>query len=116
MLEIFVKNVFGSRPAWLKDVEKNGQPATAVILADPKDYFKDAPKYEGADVWLDLQVRLEPPLEAPFEGRMKCLLSQILGGMLEAGMRVNAKYDPAHKDRLLLVDDITRLLQYRVKK
>ena len=116
MLEIMGKNIFGSKPGWVKQVEKSGQPAKAVILVNPKDYFKGVAGYQGADVWLDLAVRVEPTLEAPFEVKMKCQLSQILGGMLEAGMRVNAKYDPKKKERVLLVDDVNALLQYRVKK
>jgi hypothetical protein len=116
MLEILAKNVFGSRPGWLKKVAKDGQPAKALVLENPKDYFKGIGKYEGADVWLDLAVRVEPSLEAPFEARMKCQLSQILGGLLEANMRVNVKYDRRHNDRVLLVDDINALLQYRIKK
>ncbi len=116
MLEIMGKNIFGSKPGWLKQVEKNGQPAKAVVLADPKDYFKGTGGYQGADVWMDLAVRVEPGLEAPFEAKMKCQLSQIIGGMIKAGLRVNVKYDPGKKDRVLLVDDVNALLQYRVRK
>jgi len=116
MLELLAKNVFGSRPSWAKKVAKEGQPATALVLENPKNYFKGIPKYEGADIWLDLAVRVEPSLEAPLEARMKCQLSQVLGSLLEADMRVNVKYDRQHKDRVLLVDDINALLQYRIKK
>ena len=116
MFEIMRKNIFGSKPGWLKEVQKKGQPAKAVLLADPKDYFKNVAGYQGADVWMDIQVRVEPSLAAPFEAAMKCQLSQILGGMLEAGMTVNVKYDPAHTDRVYLVDDVNALLQWRIKK
>jgi len=47
---------------------------------------------------------------------MKCQLTQITFGMLESGMTVNAKYVPAHKERVVLADDPQTLLQYRVKK
>ncbi len=116
MFEIMRKNLFGSKPGWLKDVEKNGQPAKALVLADPQDYFKGTGGYQGSDVWLDLEVRVEPSLEAPFEAKMKCKLSQIIGGMIKAGLRVNVKYDPEKKDRVLLTDDVNALLQYRLRK
>jgi hypothetical protein len=116
MLEILGKNILGSQPGWRKHVEQNGQPAKAVVLANPRDYFKGIPKYEGADVWMDIPVRVEPSLEASFEAKMKCQLSQILGGMLEANMQVNVKYDPEKKERVLLVDDVNALLQSRIKK
>jgi hypothetical protein len=46
---------------------------------------------------------------------MNCQLTQITFGMLEAGMTVNAKYDPANKERVVLMDDPQTFLQYRVK-
>lgn len=46
---------------------------------------------------------------------MKCRLSHALGGMLEPPMKVNVRYDPKDKQRVLLVDDINTLLSYRLK-
>jgi hypothetical protein len=108
--------MFRMTPRWIKDVQANGKAAKALVVSNPKDHLKGVQGYEGSDVWLDVTARIEPAGEPPFEAGMKCQLSQIVFGMLEAGMTVNAKYDPAHKERVLLVDDQHTLLQYRLKK
>src|SRR5688572_21081826 len=109
-------NMFRMTPGWIKDVQANGRATKAVVISNPKDHLKGVKGYEGSDMWLDVTARIEPADEPSFEAGMKCQLSQIVFGMLEAGMTVNAKYDPAHKERVVLVDDQNALLQYRVKK
>lgn len=110
------KAVFSIPPGWIKNVQKNGTPAKAEIISDPKDNMKGVQGYEGRDVWLEVKARLEPENEAPYEVNLKCQLSQILFGMLEKGMKVNVKYDPLHKDRAVLMDDAQALLMTRIKK
>lgn len=106
----------GGKPGWVNNVEKNGTPAKAVILSDPKAMFKNVGGYEGEDKWVDVQARVEPANEPAYEVALKCKLSQAIFGMLEPGIRVNVKYDPKDKQRVLLVDDVNTLLQARVKK
>ena len=110
------KNLFRMTPGWIKDVQANGKAAKAVVVSDPKDNMKGVQGYEGRDMWLEVSARIESADEPPFDAKMQCQLSQIVFGMLETGMTVNAKYDPAHKERVVLVDDQHTLLQYRVKK
>jgi hypothetical protein len=110
------KGMFSMAPGWLKSVQTNGQAAKAVVLSNPKDNLKGVQGYEGRDMWLEVTARIEPADQPPFEAKMKCQLTQIVFGMLEAGMTVNAKYDPVHKDRVVLVDDQQTLLHYRIRK
>ena len=110
------KMIFSPTPGWIKDVEKNGNPALAVVLSDPKDVLKGVAGYQGRDGWIDFQAQIHPSAEASFEARVKCRLSQALGGMLEPGMKVNVKYDPKNRKRVLLVDDVNKLLSYRLKE
>ncbi len=110
------KAFFSIPPGWIKDVQKNGKATKAVVVSSPKDNMKGVQGYEGRDLRLEVVRRIEPADEAPFEAKMKCQLTRITFGMLESGMTVNAKYDPAHKERVVLADDPQTLLQYRVKK
>ena len=110
------KSMFSLTLGWIKDIQTNGKAAKAVIISNPKDNMNGVKGYEGRDMWLEVVARIEPVDELPLEAKMKCQLSQIVFGMLEAGMTVNAKYDPNHKERVVLVDDQKTLLQYRVKK
>jgi hypothetical protein len=110
------KMIFSPTPGWIKDVEKNGTPAYAVVLSDPQGILKGVAGYQGRDGWIDVLAQIHPSVEAEFEAKMKCRLSQALGGMLEPGMKVNVKYDPKDKKRVLLVDDVNKLLSYRLKE
>jgi len=47
---------------------------------------------------------------------MKCRFSTALGGMLAPGLKVNARLDPKDPRRVLLVDDVNKLLSYRLKQ
>jgi hypothetical protein len=110
-----LKMIFSPSPGWISDVEKNGKDALAEILSDPQHILKGVAGYQGRDGWIDVQAQIYPLDDAQFEGKMKCRFSQAIGGMLERGMRVNVKYDPKHRTRILLVDDINKLLSYRLK-
>jgi hypothetical protein len=109
------KMIFSPTPGWIRDVEKNGKDALAEILSHPQQILKGVAGYQGRDGWIDVQAQIHPGDDAQFEGKVKCRLSQAIGGMLERGMKVNVKYDPKHKARILLVDDINKLLSYRLK-
>jgi hypothetical protein len=114
-MEMF-KMMITPTPSWAKDVEKNGKPAIAEVLSNPQDIMKGIGGYQGRDGWIDVEVNIRPSDEAEFEGKMKCRFSQAIGGMLATGMKVNVKYDLKDKKRILLVDDVNKLLSYRLKK
>jgi len=111
-----LKMMITPTPSWVKDVEKNGKLAIAQVLSNPQDIMKGIGGYQGRDGWIDVEVKIHPSDEAEFEGKMKCRFSQAIGGMLTAGIKVNGKYDPKDKKRILLVDDVNKLLSYRLKK
>jgi hypothetical protein len=101
------------QPGWIKQVQKSGRQASAIALAGGQDYLKGIGGYEGADLWLDLPVRVEPEGEQPFEAKMKCRLSQSL--VVEAGMKVPVRYDPSRRTRVVLLGDVQTLLESRLK-
>jgi len=109
------KVMFGPTPGWIKDVEKNGRPGKALVMSDPKDLLKGMGGYQGRDGWVDVRAQVETVVDGQFEAKVQCCLSTALGGMLEPGLRVNVKYDPKHKERVLLTDDVNTLLSYRLK-
>ncbi len=110
------KMMFSPSPSWLKDVEKHGRQASAVVLSDPKQILKGVSGYQGRDGWIEVEVDVHPTDEASFKEKMKTRLSTALGGMLEPGMRVNVRYDPKDRRRVLLADDVNQLLSYRLKR
>jgi hypothetical protein len=112
---IMFRMMFAPTPRWLKQVETSGRDAKAAVISDPKQILKGVAGYQGRDGWLDVEVEVHPPDEIPFKGKMKCRLSTALGGMLEPGMQVNVRYDVADRRRILLVDDVNKLLSYRLK-
>jgi hypothetical protein len=110
-----MKMVLTPTPRWIKGVVKNGSPATAVVLSDPQDVMKGVAGYQGKDGFVDVDGDVLTEVGEEYKAKVKCRLSQILGGMLERGMKVNVRYDPDDKARVVLTDDITTLLSHRVK-
>ena len=115
-----IKTAFSLTPGWIKAVENNGRAAVAVVLSDSKEVeflLKGSVNYSGKDGWIEVPVRVEPADDSPFEAKMKCkLFAQAFHGRLAAGMKVNVRYDPQDKKRVLLVDDFKTLISHRVKK
>ena len=110
-----LKMMFSVSPRWLKDVEKNGKLALAEVLSDTQQILKGVAGYQGRDGWIDVEVEVFPPDEIQFKAKMKTHLSTALGGMLAPGLRVNVRYDPKERQHVLLVDDVNKLLSYRLK-
>jgi hypothetical protein len=110
-----LKMMFSVSPRWLKDVEKNGKPASAEVLSDPQQILKGVAGYQGRDGWIDVEVDVYPTDDVQFKAKMKTRFSTALGGMLAPGMRVNVKFDGKDKQHVLLVDDVSKLLSYRIK-
>lgn len=102
-------------PRWIKKVEANGEPASATVLSDPKEVIEDVAGYRGKDGWIDFKADVLTEEGEQFAAMAKCRLSQALGGMMEPGMKVNVRYDPKDKKRVVLVDDVQTLLNYRIK-
>ncbi len=110
------KVIFGLTPGWIKDVEKKGKPATAIVKSDPQAVLKGVGGYEGKDGWIDVQVEVQPADEPAYEAKMKCKLSQAVFGAMRLGQKVNVRYDAKDRQRVLLTDGVQALLQSRVKK
>lgn len=102
-------------PRWIRDVEQNGEPALATVLTDPKEIIEGVAGYRGKDGWTDFKADVLPEVGERFAATTKCRLSQALGGMMEPGMKVNVRYDPEDRERVVLVDDVQTLLNYRLK-
>lgn len=71
------KLLFGLTPHWIKEVEKNGKDAKALVLSDPKDVLKGVAGYQGRDAWIDVKVEVQPWDEPRFEAKMQSKLSQL---------------------------------------
>lgn len=102
-------------PRWPKKVEANGSPASATVLSDPKKVIEGVAGYRGKDGWIDFEADVLTEVGEHFTATAKCRLSQALGGMMEQGLKVNVRYDPKDGKRVVLVDDVPTLLNYRLK-
>lgn len=89
-------------PSWAKQVEAQGKQAPATILS-----VKDTGVVINNTVAVvNLQLRVEPPNEAPFEVSQEKEISMITGlGGYAVGAHLTVKYDPDRKDHLILLDD-----------
>jgi hypothetical protein len=114
VLSMFSKTLTPS-PHWIKKVEKNGMTGTATVLTNPSEIMKGVAGYQGRDLWIDFEADVLTDVGEEYKAKVKCRLSQALGGMIEPGMKVNVRYDPNDKTRVVLVDDVQTLLNYRVK-
>jgi hypothetical protein len=108
-----IKMAFLPTPGWVKDVEKKGEPASATILSDPKQVIEGIGGYSGKDGWIDFQADVLTEIGEQFTATAKCRLSQSFA--MEPGMKVNVRYDPKDHERVVLVDDVQTLLNYRIK-
>jgi hypothetical protein len=102
-------------PGWIKKVERDGRPASATVLSDPKKIIDGVGDYRGKDGWIDFDADVLTEEGEQFTTKAKCRLSQALGGMMEPGMNVNVRYDSKDRGRVVLVDDYQTLLNYRIK-
>ena len=107
--------MFGFKPRWFDKVLAVGTPASATVISDPKDVMKGVAGYQGGERYFDVVVRVGATYDGVHEQKMKTPLSTALGGMLEAGMEVNVKYDAADPTKIVLADDVMALLNRRVR-
>jgi hypothetical protein len=110
-----LKMMLSPTPRWIKKVEANGAPASATVLSDPGKVIEGIGGYEGKDGWVDFQADVLTEVGEQFTAMAKCRLSQALGGMMKLGLKVNVRYDPKDRKRVVLVDDVQTLLNYRLK-
>jgi hypothetical protein len=110
-----MKMAFLPTPRWIKKVEKNGRPASATVMSNPQEVIQGIGGYQGKDGWIDFQADVLSEVGEHFTATAKCRLSQALGGMMEPGLKVNVRYDPNDRERVVLVDDVQTLLNYRLK-
>jgi hypothetical protein len=108
-----MKMAFLPTPHWVKKIEREGKPATATVLSDPKQVIEGIGGYEGKDGWIDFQAEVLSEDGEQFQAKAKCRLSQSFA--MEPGMKVNVRFDPDDRERVVLVDDIQTLLNSRLK-
>jgi hypothetical protein len=111
-----LKTVNTPKAGWIEGVQGTGESATATVLAKP-DAVTEMGKvghYSGHDPWIDADVRVAATSEPPFEAKAKIPLSTAMGGLVEAGSKVNVRYDPENHDHVVVVDDVQTLLQRRI--
>jgi hypothetical protein len=58
---------------------------------------------------IEIEVRVLPENEPPFEAKMKAGLSKTY--VLMPGVRVNVKFDPAKKQQVFLEDELQEILK-----
>jgi len=112
--------MFRMTPGWVKEVARNGKSASATVLSDPKTILQGVAGYQGKDGWIEVRTEVHPAEEtsfpteeASFPANMTYRLSQALGGLLEPRVKVNVRYDPKNKKRVLPTDDFNTLLRAR---
>jgi hypothetical protein len=110
-----LKMALSPTPRWIKGVEQNGQPALATVLSDPKEIIEGVAGYRAKNGWTDFEADVQTEVGERFAATTKCRLSQALAGRMEPGMKVNVRYDPDDRERVVLVDDVQTLLNYRLK-
>jgi putative oligomerization/nucleic acid binding protein len=99
-------------PSWVKKVEADGKPATATILSVKNTGIV----INNTVAVVKLQLRVEPPNEAPFEVSLEKQFSMLTGlGGYSAGAHINVKYDPANKNHSVIISDPDGTSDYRAK-
>jgi len=110
-----LKMIFSPTPRWIMGVEKNGKPASATVLSNPGKVIEGIGGYQGKDGWIDFETDVLTEVGEHYSATAKCRLSQALGGLMEPGLKVNVRYDPKDRKRVVLVDDVQTLLNYQLK-
>ena len=86
-------------PGWIKKVEAQGKQATATILS----VKNTGVVINNTIAVVKLQLRVEPPDEAPFEVSQEKEVSMITGLRgYDPGTMVKVKYDPNNKHHLII--------------
>jgi len=93
---------FNGTPAWAKKVEAEGKQAPATILS-----VKDTGMLINRTIEvIRLNLRVEPPDDAPFEVSQERRISLFSGlGSYSEGARVQVKYDPNNKHHVVILSD-----------
>jgi hypothetical protein len=89
--------------------------ALAELLEDGRKIMNEEMKkpkynnYAGAEVFIEVAVRVQPDDESPFEAKMKASLLKAF--LLMPGVRVCVEYDPAKKEQCTLYDESAAILE-----
>jgi len=89
--------------------------ALAEVLEDGRDKMNAEMKkpkfnnYSGPEVFLDVDVRVQPQNDPSFEAKMKVGLLKMY--LLKPGVRVMVKFDPAKKEQVTFDDDAQAILE-----
>ena len=98
--------VFGKKQTveTLAEVLEDGREKMNTEMKKPK--FNN---YSGAEVFLDLAVRVQPPETPPYEAKMKVGLLKM--HLLKQGVRVRVKYNSRKPEQVEYDDDPQALLE-----
>jgi hypothetical protein len=66
-------------------------------------------EYKGSEPVLEINVRVQPANEPPFEAKMKAGLTKSF--LLKPGVRVQVKYEPIKKQQVILDDENQAILE-----
>ena len=99
-------------PRWVEQVKADGKQASATILS-----VKDTGMVINNTVAVvKLQLRVEPPNEAPFEVSQEKEISMITGlGGYSAGAHLEVKYDPDNKNHVVILSGSDSTSDHRAK-
>jgi hypothetical protein len=110
---LFIKWMYAT-PGWMGKVQAEGKQATATIL----NVKNTGMVINNTVAVVKLQLRVEPPDEAPFEVSLERQISLLSGlGGLHAGARLQVKYDPNNKKHVVILShsDAAEAQDYRMK-
>ncbi len=95
--------------------KKQNVKALAEVLEDGREKMNaemTKPKYNnysGREVFIDIEVHVQPDNEPSFGSKMKASLLKAY--LLKPGVRVLVKYDPAKKEQVIMDDEPTAILE-----
>lgn len=95
--------------------KKQSVQALAELLEDGRERMNAEMKkpkynnYSGPEVFIDVDVRVLPENEPPFEAKMKTSLLKAY--LLKPGIRVRVNFDPSKKEQVILDDEPAQILE-----
>jgi hypothetical protein len=99
-------------PSWVKPIEANGKQAAATIV----NVQNTGMVINNTMALVKLQLRVEPPDEAPFEVSQEKQISMITGlGRYSVGAHLKVKYDPDNKNHVVILSHPDTTLDNRAR-
>jgi len=95
--------------------KKQSVQALAEVLEDGREIMNTEMKkkkynnYSGREVFIEVNARVQPENEPPFEAKMK--VSLLKAYLLKPGVKVRVQYDPAKKEQVTMDDEAPAILE-----